>query len=206
MTNESIKDYYRHIEKYDWVDDTRYPAKLFHQMRAKHIVELANDFIGCNSKVIDLGCGTGLITRNLRGHVTGLDINTWALERAKGHCPDTVTFMPADSEHLPFPNDAIDVVVCSDMLEHLFDVNKTLSEIHRVLRKDGFLIGEVPAKTWIWHYRRLFGSTYKGKEPVHRNYTVLEVEHMLWEFKQLAIKQAVLGTEISFVVRKRDLW
>lgn len=200
MTNDVIKDYYR-AERYDWIEDTRYPAKLFHLLRARHVAALANALIDDDDVVIDLGCGTGLITQYLCGLVTGVDINPWAVARARVHCPDKA-FVVYDSEYIPFDDNSINVVVCSDVLEHLTDAAITVRQIHRILRPGGWLIGEVPSQSALWHYRKLLGSTYRGSEPFHNNYGIAQLHVLLRQFTDVTIRRAVFGTELSFTVRK----
>jgi SAM-dependent methyltransferase len=50
----------------------------------------------------------------------------------------------AEAEHLPFKGEKFDAVVCSELLEHVLEPAAVLSEIHRVLRKDGTLLMCVP--------------------------------------------------------------
>lgn len=204
MNENDVKDYYRHIERYDWIDDTRYPAKLFHQARAKHIAGLANQAINDGQLVVDVGCGTGLITRSLKGNVVGIDINSWALERARIHCPGK-RFIEAESSHLPFADNSIDVVVCSDVLEHLVNAEETVHEIYRILKPQHLFVGEVPSESWLWKYRRLWGSTYKGREPFYYNYNHNQLRKLLEWFGQVKIRQVAFGAELSFTARKGDV-
>ncbi len=201
MNESDVKNYYRHVERYDWVDDTRYPAKLFHQARAKHVAGLANQAINNGQLVVDVGCGTGLITRSLKGNVVGIDINPWALERARLHCPGK-RFIEAESSHLPFNDNSIDVVVCSDVLEHLVDAKETVHEIHRILKPHCLFVGEVPSTSWLWSHRRLWGSTYKGREPFHFNYSQDQLRMLLDRFENVVIRRAAFGAELSFTARK----
>lgn len=45
---------------------------------------------------------------------------------------------------LPFKSDFFDLVIATEILEHVFDTDALLSEIRRVLKKDGILIMNVP--------------------------------------------------------------
>lgn len=46
--------------------------------------------------------------------------------------------------NIPFKDESVDVIVLSNVLEHVFDPKHTLSECYRVLKKDGFIIGHTP--------------------------------------------------------------
>ena len=52
-----------------------------------------------------------------------------------------------DVQNMPFENESYDVVFCNHVLEHVTDDKKALSEIYRVLRKDGFGIMQVPLRS-----------------------------------------------------------
>jgi hypothetical protein len=53
-------------------------------------------------------------------------------------------------DHLPFADDSVDVVCLLDVIEHLPDPAVALSEARRVLTRDGRLVINVPAHTWLW--------------------------------------------------------
>ena len=48
---------------------------------------------------------------------------------------------------MPFPDDSIDLIVCSEVLEHLHQYNNAIKEIHRILKPGGKFYASVPA-TW----------------------------------------------------------
>jgi len=82
-----VKRYYIDVERYDWVIDPKYPEKLFHVWREHEIAKWINRY-GQGAAALDLGCGTGLITRHLKNTlIVALDINQWAAKRAKRHIP-----------------------------------------------------------------------------------------------------------------------
>jgi len=49
-----------------------------------------------------------------------------------------------DIHNIPFENDSFDVILCNHVLEHVQDDKKAIKEIHRVMKKDGFAILQVP--------------------------------------------------------------
>lgn len=57
----------------------------------------------------------------------------------------------ADLLNLPFENESFDFVICNHVLEHIPDHGKAVSEIHRILKKDGFAILQVPFSNKIEH-------------------------------------------------------
>jgi ubiquinone/menaquinone biosynthesis C-methylase UbiE len=93
-----------------------------------------------------VGCRAGNLTQHFYGgnDVVGIDVDRNALKEfekrlnLKGHWVD------ADSEDFPFSDAQFDVVVFSEVMEHLRFPQKALKEITRVLKPSGRLIGSVP--------------------------------------------------------------
>lgn len=99
---------------------------------------------GPGKRVLDLGCRTGALTQSfLPGNdVVGMDIDAKALERAAERGIDTVQGNVEDP--LPFEDASFDVVVCGELFEHVRFPDDLVTEIARVLRPDGVLVGSVP--------------------------------------------------------------
>jgi SAM-dependent methyltransferase len=94
----------------------------------------AIDALGLDSQsVLDVGCGTGVLTSVLReetsGTVIGLDRDPTLLAAV---APPTVR---GDALHLPLVDDAVDVVVCQALLVNLPDPQAALAEFRRVARE-----------------------------------------------------------------------
>lgn len=93
------------------------------------------------ARVLDVGCGAGLLSRSLaeQGHsVTGVDLAEKALEIARKTCAGD--FLLADASNLPFADEAFDVVCTLDVLEHVEPVGPVIAEGARVLRSGGLWI------------------------------------------------------------------
>jgi hypothetical protein len=74
----------------------------------------------------------------------GLDI-TRIDYRAKGYkFTYNKSVISGDVQNLPFESESYDMVICNHVLEHVEDDSKALNEIHRVLKKGGFAILQVP--------------------------------------------------------------
>ena len=109
-------------------------------------------------RVLDLGCGGGrhafeCFRRGAR--VVALDLNATDLSavkgmfyamRAAGEVPETALAMAVrgDAYHLPFPDGAFDVVIASEILEHIPRDHDAIAEAVRVLRPGGRLAVTVP--------------------------------------------------------------
>ncbi|MGC1119556.1 MAG: class I SAM-dependent methyltransferase [Candidatus Methanofastidiosia archaeon] len=82
---------------------------------------------GC---ILDLGCGTGLLSEYLCKRVVGIDISFNMLDKARTR----EQVVQADMDFLPFGNAVFDAVVSFTSLQNLSDVNPALKEVRRVLK------------------------------------------------------------------------
>ena len=201
-----IKEYYIKGEFYDWVTKPKGFERIFHKLREKVTLGLIKNYCHA-SKVLDVGCGTGLLTRHIKGEIVlGLDINNWNLKRTREHAPKTEVIL-GDAESLPIRLESIDIIVCTEVLEHLLHPEEVLSEMVRVLRPRGKIIGSVPSKNPIWGFRKYLTSTCLVAEPFHRNYSLKELLTLLQTSGKLKIidiglSKLVLGLTLFFIVEK----
>ncbi len=90
--------------------------------------------------IVDLGCGTGLDTLAMSGQENfclGIDISQLAINKAKARKIKNADFLKSDLENLPLNSKSVDVITSFYTFEHLFDTEKVLSEIDRVLKSKG---------------------------------------------------------------------
>ena len=102
-------------------------------------------------KVLDLGCGEGFYTMVISelydAEVTAFDFNATLLEKAAAWTGGgkRVEFVNGDiAETLPFEDNAFDKIVFTEVLEHIDDDRKAISEVYRVLKPGGVLGLTVP--------------------------------------------------------------
>jgi 2-polyprenyl-3-methyl-5-hydroxy-6-metoxy-1,4-benzoquinol methylase len=90
--------------------------------------------------VLELGCGTGYLTRELvcsGADIVAIDVSPELLEIAKANCSaSNVQYQIQNAYALSYPEGAFDSVVGSSVLHHL-EVEKALRDIYRVLRPGG---------------------------------------------------------------------
>ena len=84
-------------------------------------------------RTLDVACGTGFLTRHLRGEVVGLDASERMLTVARAQAPDA-TFVQGDALSLPFEDGSFDRVFTSYFYCHLEDEDRDrfLREAKRV--------------------------------------------------------------------------
>lgn len=102
-----------------------------------------------NLKILDAGCGPGamLPTLSKYGDVIGIDVSDEALKYAKKRGE----VIKGDITNLKFKNQTFDIVICMDVLYHMWvkDETEALREFNRVLKNDGVLLLREPAYNWL---------------------------------------------------------
>ena len=104
---------------------------------------------------LDVGCGGGFITEEAArmGFVTtGVDPSAGSLRAAAGHAELSgldIRYLKGEGESLPFADRSFGVVFCCDVLEHVRDLSKVISEIARVLEPGGAFIYDTFNRTWL---------------------------------------------------------
>ena len=146
-----------------------------------------------NALILDVGCGTGKlieILNKLNFKTYGVDISNTALKLASSRKINTAHFLQGISENIPFRNEQFDAITCIDVLYHKKVKNSgiCLKEIHRLLKKNGFLVLQVPA------FEFLRGGHDDAVETANR-YTKAEI-------KKLIIQAGFKNS----VVRYRNCW
>ena len=94
-------------------------------------------------RVLDLGCGAGRFTAALGAGAVGVDVAEAALERARENAP-AADLRLMDGETIPLAHGAVDLVWCSEVLEHVPGVLGLLQEVRRVLAPGGRLLATTP--------------------------------------------------------------
>ncbi len=127
------------LEVARYYDETsrRYERRYAEIQNKKYRILLAHSPRG--RKVLDLGCGTGMLLRRIKGDhelVVGIDISLGMLRKARKEVPD-VPLILADADHLPFGDECFDAVFSVTVLQNLPDPLSALREVVRVTKPGG---------------------------------------------------------------------
>jgi demethylmenaquinone methyltransferase/2-methoxy-6-polyprenyl-1,4-benzoquinol methylase len=121
--------------------DVRYAEEQ--ELKYRTALELLN--VARSSKVLDVGCGTGLLFSHVAAEaqtVVGVDISgkllLQAKERARNLC--NVHLVQADTDHMPFKDNYFSVVFAFTVLQNLPDPLETLKEIKRIAERDAPIV------------------------------------------------------------------
>lgn len=101
--------------------------------------------IGKAGRVLDVGCldGTiGALFMEMGNDVYGVDASEPAIAKALERGIKAVRGNV--EERFPFDNEMFDAVFAGEIVEHIFDIDMMLSEIHRVLKPNGILVVTTP--------------------------------------------------------------
>ncbi len=130
---------------------------LYNPFRVDYTKKIVEQFDINTGKlnVLEVGCGGGIFSEELAklGFVTtGIDPSEQSLNIAVKHANDSnlkIRYEIGTGESLPFQNNTFDIVFCCDVLEHVRDLPKVISEISRVLNNGGYFIYDTFNRTYI---------------------------------------------------------
>ena len=116
---------------------------------------------------LDVGCGEGFTLNKLKenkiGKVhEGIDYSREAISLGKKAYPD-LHISEGNIYNLKYKDNSFDLVICSEVLEHLEDPQKALKELSRVSKK--YILLSVPNEPWFY----IFNYTQWGKDIDHIN-------------------------------------
>lgn len=150
-------DYLEHYkidsEKFDYFQE-RSGATAHEELRVRQfIISQVSKNI---SEVLDVGCGTAWVAEEFlkrNKKVYSLDISSLNPKKAIEKFPNkNHSGITADSFSLPFKDESFSCVIASEIIEHVVDPQKFVTELFRVVKKGGQLIITTPYKEKIRYY------------------------------------------------------
>ena len=127
-----------------------------------------------NSKILDIGCGEGstlLYLKNESNKLYGMDISEEAIELSRNNLTDVTYFLGDITKKETLPDQKFDLIICSEVLEHITDDEIAIENISSLLKKGSYLIITVPHRKDYWtkadteagHVRRYETSEIRNK-------------------------------------------
>lgn len=119
-------------------------------------------------RIVDIGCGRGGFVEACRrelGDALGLDNEPAAARLCRSQ---RLPFVLGDAERLPFATGSLDVVRAKEIIEHLPDPRRMLSEIERALRPGGLFLAHVPSQFSALYPVGNFWDDYTHVRPLSR--------------------------------------
>lgn len=176
----------------------------------KHLVKFKPWFLKYlreSDVVLDIGCGNGQSTLKAAKKVKkiiGIDVDDKELAKAKSEAQGlkikNVKFLKSTAEEkFDFGDKTFDKVLFFDVLEHLENQELALSEIWRVLKKDGLLLLSVPNKNTSWKRLQRSVSLSYFSDPDHkREYSKAEITKLLENHKFSILKMSPVVFDTPF--------
>ncbi len=145
----------------------------FAARRTLFMKELTKWGVPKDAKVIDIGTSTGTNLRMLKDNgftnFIGVDLNKDAI--AFCHDKGFEQVFEANACSVPFEDDTFDVVLATDIIEHIDDDIAALNEIQRILKPGGVAVVTVPAHKILWganddfsHHKRRYTRTTLNRQ------------------------------------------
>ena len=105
-------------------------------------LELINEMLGDQrgKRILDIGCGGGLLSKPLvkqGANVSGIDISAGSVAVARQAAGGDGEFVVGDATNLPFEDNIFDNVLLADVLDHIPNYARALTEAARVLKRNG---------------------------------------------------------------------
>lgn len=157
------------------------PGQVHDDLWAEHVARyaLAARFAQ-GRRVLDLGCGTGYGTADLArvaSSAVGVDVSEDAIAYARSHFP-SARFLRGSATAVPFPSASFEMITAFEVIEHLCDGRRLLSEAKRLLASAGLLVVSTPNKRYYAEAR-----AKSGPNPFHEHeFTYDEFQAALGEF------------------------
>ncbi|MFH1750991.1 MAG: methyltransferase domain-containing protein [Candidatus Micrarchaeota archaeon] len=132
----------------------KYDIDNFHTRTNIFIRQIENARIGAvvgaiapkpGERILEVGCGSGKVLENFEnGSLHGIDISRELLSKARKKFGRKVVLKYGDAEAIPFPSNYFDKICCTEVLEHLRNPGKAISEMRRVGRPGSLAAITIP--------------------------------------------------------------
>lgn len=155
-------------------------------------------------RLLDLGCGSGALTRRLGRWslgLTGIDISIKNVLEARSDVLQA-KFIVGDIEKVPFKNNSFDAIIYSGVLHHFPHILEVVKEGVRILRPGGYFFSYDPNQhnPLMWLYRGK-SSPFRSSEGITSNEILITRERLRKSLESAGLRR-VLVTAISGITYK----
>jgi len=130
--------------------------------RIRKAIRMSEDINKKN--ILDFGSGTGVLLPFLNKNlsISAIDLHTTMLKKTiQEFCLKNVNLLKYNNNKIPMKSCSVDFVYALEVFEHIDDMNETLIEIKRVMKKNGYLLYSGPTENIFYKIGRFF-SGFKG--------------------------------------------
>ena len=180
--------------------------------RKEFILQNLKKHINKNAKIIEIGAGTGNVSRYFmqNGYENAVgEMHFNGLKYAKSYgIKDCYQF---NLLNIPFEKE-FDVVCMFDVLEHIEDDNLALQNIHKALNGGGKIVLTVPAHMWLWNRDDRIGGHKRRytkkelKEKLEKNgFKVINIRYFFIGITPLLYLRTILNKDDGSEVKENEL-
>ncbi|MBI1826547.1 MAG: class I SAM-dependent methyltransferase [Planctomycetes bacterium] len=148
--------------------ESNFAIRWIEAARLRWIAATAN--VQPGERVLEVGCGGGHILKMFpQAELTGVDVSGRMLEKSRRNLSGfRVNLLQGELEEVRLPAESFDVIVCSEVLEHVVDPDEMLRSMRRLLRPTGRAIITIPNDHLIESLKRTIVQTGLSHLPMFR--------------------------------------
>ncbi len=153
-----IKDFYNEFHSLE----NHLLNRIMEDVRYRFLQKEVENFPG---KLIVIGCGSKremTLASSIHSEVWGIDISELAIEKTRKNFPG-YNYKVMDASNMTFEENTFDVVVCSEVIEHLPDQNGFLASVAKIVKPGGTFILTTPNWWSFYGLARFVGERITGK-------------------------------------------
>ena len=130
------------------------PASFWFRSRNRLVIQLIRRHFSQARSLLEIGCGTGFVLAGVNEampevRLVGSDLHPAGLAFAAQRVPGAELYQ-VDARRIPFDSE-FDVVIALDVLEHVEQDDRVLTELLKALKPGGVAIIAVPQHPWLWN-------------------------------------------------------
>jgi len=184
--------------------------RIWHTNKLKVVIRFIH---GSPKTILDVGCASGWFISKIskkfpKAKCYGIDIYDKGIKYALKTYPK-IEFKVADAHKIPYRKNTFDLVICTEVLEHLDSPKSAILEIKRVLKKGGLAVIELDSGNLIfsivWHVWIKFVGKVWNDSHLH-SFNIKKLEKMILScgFKIMDRQKFNFGMAMVFLIRKNN--